>query len=206
MDEPSPREVTQLLRAWGEGDERALGHLTPLVYDELHRAAKRYMARERPGHTLQATALVNEVYLRLVDSARANWQDRAHFFAVCAQMMRRILVDWARSRRAAKRGGEAHPIELETAPEVALEPATDLVALDDALNALAALDQRRSQTVELRFFGGLSVEETAEVLKVSPETVTRDWKLAKSWLRRELSRGGGRETRRKAGKEKASGA
>jgi RNA polymerase sigma-70 factor, ECF subfamily len=206
MDGPHPREVTQLLRAWSEGDERALEHLTPLVYDELHRAAKRYMAHERPGYTLQTTALVNEVYLRLVDSARTSWQDRAHFFAVCAKMMRRILVDWARSRRAAKRGGEARPIELETLPEVALGPATDLVALDDALNALAALDQRRSQMVELRFFGGLSVEETAEVLNVSPETVMRDWKLAKSWLRRELSRGGSRETRRKAGKEKASGA
>lgn len=206
MDERSARDVTQLLRAWGEGDERALEHLTPLVYDELHHAAKRYMAHERAGHTLQTTALVNEVYLRLVDSARTNWQDHAHFFAVCAKMMRRILVDWARSRRAAKRGGEARQIELETVPDVALEPATDLVALDDALNALAALDQRRSQMVELRFFGGLSVEETAEVLKVSPETVMRDWKLAKSWLRRELSRGGGRETRRKAAKEKARGA
>jgi RNA polymerase sigma-70 factor, ECF subfamily len=186
--EPSPREVTQLLRAWGEGDECALERLTPLVYGELRRTAKRYMARERPCHTLQTTALVHEVYLRLVDSARAGWQDRTHFFAVCAQLMRRILVDWARSRRAAKRGGEARPVELEKAPELGMEPGTDLVALDDALKSLAALEPRKSQVVELRFFGGLSVEETAEVLKVSPETVMRDWKLAKSWLRRELSK------------------
>jgi RNA polymerase sigma-70 factor, ECF subfamily len=206
MDDPSPREVTQLLRAWGQGDERALGRLTPLVYNELHRIANRFMAHERPGHTLQTTALVNEVYVRLVDSARASWQDRAHFFAVCAKMMRRILVDWARSRRAAKRGGEAGPVELDRAPELAMEPGTDLVALDDALNALALLDKRKSQTVELRFFGGLSVEETADVLKVSPETVMRDWKLAKSWLRRELSRGAGRETGHGAGKGKANGA
>jgi RNA polymerase sigma-70 factor, ECF subfamily len=188
VDEPSPREVTQLLRAWGEGDECALERLTPLVYGELRRTAKRYMARERPCHTLQTTALVHEVYLRLVDSAWAGWQDRTHFFAVCAQLMRRILVDWARSRRAAKRGGEARPVELEKAPELGMEPGTDLVALDDALKSLAALEPRKSQVVELRFFGGLSVEETAEVLKVSPETVMRDWKLAKSWLRRELSK------------------
>ena len=201
MDEPSPREVTQLLRAWGDGDERALERLTSLVYDELHRTAKHYMAHERPDHTLQATALVSEVYLRLVDSARAKWQDRAHFFAVCAQIMRRILVDWARSRRAAKRAGEARPVE----PEIALEPGADLIALDDALNALALIDQRKSQMVELRFFGGLSVEETAEVLRVSPETVMRDWRLAKSWLRRELSREGVRETSRESTEEKSSG-
>jgi RNA polymerase sigma-70 factor, ECF subfamily len=202
VDELSPRELTQLLRAWGEGDECALERLTPLVYEELRRTAKRYMAHERPGHTLQTTALVNEVYLRLIDSVRTSWQDRAHFFAACAKMMRRILVDWARSRRAAKRGGEVRPLELERASELQMKPGTDLVALDDALKALAALEPRKSQTVELRFFGGLSVEETAEVLKVSPETVMRDWKLAKSWLRRELSRGIGRE----AGKEKANGA
>jgi RNA polymerase sigma-70 factor, ECF subfamily len=202
MDHASPREVTQLLRAWGEGDEHALESLTPLVYDELHRTARRYMARERSGHTLQTTALVNEVYLRLIDSAQTSWQDRTHFFAVCAQMMRRILVDWARSRRAVKRGGEAPPIELDRAPALATDAGPDLVALDDALKALATVDPRKSQMVELRFFGGLSVEETAEVLKVSPETVMRDWKLAKSWLRRELSRKPDREI----GKEKASGA
>jgi RNA polymerase sigma-70 factor, ECF subfamily len=202
MDEPSLRDVRQLLRAWGEGDEYALERLMPLVYDELRRTARRYMAHERPGHTLQTTALVNEVYLRLVDSARTNWQDRTHFFAVCAQVMRRILVDWARARRAAKRGGEIHPPELEQAPELRMQAGTDLVALDDALKALAALEPRKSRVVELRFFGGLSVEETAEVLKVSPDTVMRDWKLAKSWLRRELGRGTGG----KRSKEKASGA
>lgn len=189
MDEPSPREVTQLLRAWDEGGECALERLTPLVYEELHRAARRYMAHERPDHTLQTTALVHEVYLRLVDSACTSWQDRDHFFAVCAQVMRRILVDWARSWRAVKRGGDARPVELEKAPELGMKPGTDLVALDDALKALAALEPRKSRVVELRFFGGLSVEETAAVLKVSNETVMRDWKLAKHWLRRELTQG-----------------
>lgn len=201
-DESSPRQVTQLLRAWGEGDECALDSLMPLVYDELRRTAKRYMTHERPGHTLQTTALVNEVYLRLVDTARTSWHDRAHFFAVCAQMMRRILVDWARSRQAMKRGAGAASLELEEALVVAEAPVAGLVALDEALKALAAVDARKGQTVELRFFGGLSVEETAEVLKVSPETVMRDWKLAKSWLRRELNRRVGRDV----GKEKSSGA
>jgi RNA polymerase sigma factor (TIGR02999 family) len=196
MDGPSPPEVTQLLRAWGNGDERALEGLMPIVYAELRRTARRYMAHERPGHTLQTTALVNEVYLRLVDAPRTSWQDRTHFFAVCAQMMRRILVDWARSRQAAKRGGNARPLELERVPDLAIgEPGTDLVALDDALKALAAMDARKSQVVELRFFGGLSVEETAAALKVSPETVMRDWKLAKAWLRRELSHQTGEDTR-----------
>jgi RNA polymerase sigma factor (TIGR02999 family) len=202
MDEPFPREVTQLLRAWGEGDECALERLTPLVYEELRHTAKRYVGHERPGHTLQTAALVNEVYLRLIDSARASWQDRTHFFAVCAQMMRRILVDWARSRRAAKRGGEGRAVELENASELCMELGTDLVALDDALKTLAGLESRKSQVVELRFFGGLSVEEMAETLKISPETVMRDWKLARSWLRRELSRGMSREP----GEEKAHGA
>ncbi len=192
--EPSPREVTQLLQAWSDGEQGALEKLVPIVYSELHRTAQRYMARERRDHTLQTSALINEAYLRLVDSVKADWQSRAHFFAVCAQVMRRILVDWTRSRRALKRGGDIHPLELEEALAAAQEPGADLVALDDALKALAAVDSRKSQVVELRFFGGLSVEETAGVLNVSSETVLRDWKLAKIWLRRELS------------KEKASGA
>jgi RNA polymerase sigma factor (TIGR02999 family) len=184
----SPQEVTQLLQAWSGGEESAFEKLVPLVYSELHRLARRYMAREQPGHTLQVTALVNEAYLRLVDSPQANWQNRAHFFAVCAQVMRRILVDRARSRRARKRGLGIPALELDEALVVAQGRSTDLVALDDALKDLAALDQRKGQIVELRFFGGLSVEETAEVLKVSKDTVMRDWKLAKSWLRRELNR------------------
>jgi len=159
----------------------------PVVYDELHRLAQRFMANERPGHTLQTTALVNEAYLRLVDSSHSNWEDRAHFFGVCARMMRHILVDLARSRQALKRGSDVPPLELLEASAVVGKAGTDLVAVDDALTALAAVDPRKSQIVELRFFGGLSVKETAEVLKVSEETVLRDWKLAKSWLRRELS-------------------
>jgi RNA polymerase sigma factor (TIGR02999 family) len=183
---PSAHEITRLLQAWSEGDKRALDRLVPLVYEELHRLAHHYMACERSGHTLQTSALLNEAYLRLVDSPKLSWQDRAHFFAVSGQVMRRILVDWARSRQASKRGGEARSLELEEALVVADAPGADFVALDDALKALAALDPRKSEAVELRFFGGLSVEETAEVLKVSPETVMRDWKFAKSWLRREL--------------------
>jgi RNA polymerase sigma factor (TIGR02999 family) len=186
--EASPHEVTQLLQAWSGGEASALDKLAPLVYGELRRMAQRYMAQERPGQTLQATALVNEAYLRLVDSRQANWQNRAHFFAVSAEMMRRILVDRARSRRSQKRGKGTPSLELEEALLVAEGRSADLVALDDALNTLTALDRRKGQVVELRFFGGLSVEETAEVLKVSKETVMRDWKLAKSWLRRELSR------------------
>ena len=187
MEAPSGHDITQLLRAWGDGDQEALRKLTPLVHAELHRAAHRHMVREQPGHTLQTTALVNEVYLRLVDVKKASWQNRAHFFAICARMMRRILIDFARARQYQKRGGEAHHVSLEEALVVPREPGGDLVALDDALNRLAALDPRKSQVVELRFFGGLSVEETAEVLKISPETVMRDWKLAKAWLRRELA-------------------
>jgi RNA polymerase sigma factor (TIGR02999 family) len=184
--EPSAHEITRLLQAWGEGEQSALEQLIPLVYEELHRLAHHYMAHERPGHTLQTSALLNEAYLRLLDSPKPSWQNRAHFFAVSAQVMRRILVDWARSRQALKRGGEARPLELEEALVVSDAPGADFVALDDALKALAAIDPRKSEVVELRFFGGLSVEETAEVLKVSPETVARDWKFAKSWLRREL--------------------
>ena len=186
--EPSAHEVTRLLQAWSEGDQSALDRLIPLVYQELHRLAHHYMARERSGHTFQTTALLNEAYLRLVDSAKPSWQSRTHFFAVSAQVMRRILVDWARSRQALKRGGLEQPLELDEAFVVADAPGADLVGLDDALKALAAIDPRKSEVVELRFFGGLSVEEVAEVLKVSPETVMRDWKFAKSWLRRELSK------------------
>ena len=184
---PRPQQITQLLQAWGDGDEHALDKLLPLVQGELHKLAHRYMARERRGHTLQTTALVNEVYLRLVRARDLPWQDRAHFFAVCAQSMPRILTDYARARRYAKRGGGAQQVSLDEAPVVSRQPRGDLVALDDALNRLATVDERKSRVVELRYFGGLSVEETSEVLKVSPETVMRDWKLAKAWLLRELS-------------------
>jgi len=186
---PSTHEITQLLKAWAAGDDRALEKLTPLVYGELHRMARRCMAGQRSGHPLQTSALVNEVYLQLVDCGRVNWQDRAHFFAVSAQLMRRILIDFARSRGYQKRGGGALHIPLDEAPSLGNEPDPNLVALDDALKALAAIDERKSKVVELRFFGGLSVEETAEVLRVSVETVMRDWRLAKIWLLRELSEG-----------------
>jgi len=186
MKETAGHEITQLLKAWSEGEPTALEKLVPLVYQELQRMARRYMAQERPGHTLQTTALVHEAYVRLVDTAQTSFESRAEFFAVCAQVMRHILVDWARSRQALKRGGRVAPLELDEALAVGEVPGRDLVALDDALKALTAQDPRKGQVVELRFFGGLSVEETATVLKVSPETVMRDWKLAKSWLRREL--------------------
>ncbi len=180
--------VTQLLKAWGAGDAGALEKLTPVVLDELRRMARNYMRRERQGHTLQATALVNEAYLRLVDVAGKNWQDRAHFFAVSAQIMRRILVDAARARGTEKRGGPAPRVNLDDVPVVAAGKARELVALDDALQELAKIDPRKAQVIELRFFGGLSVEETAEVLKISAQSVMRDWKLAKAWMMRELSR------------------
>ena len=186
--EPSTHQVTHLLRAWGEGEQGALDELVPLVYQELHRLARRYMSQERPGHTLQTTALVNEAYLRLVDTTLAGWQNRTHFYAICAQVMRRILVDWARSRQAQKRGAAVAPLELVESLAVAAGPGPDLVALDDALQALSALDSRKGKVVEMRYFGGLSVEETAGALRVSRETVLRDWQFAKSWLRRELSR------------------
>jgi RNA polymerase sigma factor (TIGR02999 family) len=189
MDLPATDEFTQLLKAWTGGDQSALGKLTPLAYEHLHQVARRYMAGERPGHALQTTALVNEVYLRLVDCGQVHWQDRAHFFAVSAQLMRRILIDFARSRGYQKRGGGVVQIPLDEAPSVCDEPDDNLVALDDALQALATIDERKSKVVELRFFGGLSIEETAEVLKVSPETVQRDWRLAKVWLLREMSGG-----------------
>lgn len=180
--------ISNLLKAWSAGDERALERLTPLVYAELHRAAHRYMAGERTEHTLQTTALINELYLRLVDFQKLDWQNRAHFFGVCAQLMRRILVDFSRERCSQKRGGEIARLSLDEELVVSREPQADLVALDDALKALAAIDERKSRVVELRFFGGLDVRETAEVLRVSAETVMRDWKLAKAWLFRELSR------------------
>ena len=173
-----------------QASRQVLGaHPFASVYEELHRLAKRYMAQERPGHTLQATALVNEAYMRLTEVNRMQWQNRAHFFAVSAQMMRRILLDFARQRNRKKRGGEVQRVQLDDALFVSQESGFDLIALDDSLKAMADVDLRMSQIVELRFFGGLSVEETAEVLKVSPQTVTRDWKTAKVWLLRELSAG-----------------
>ena len=187
MTSSSSGEVSQLLQAWKDGDETALEKLMPLVYKELHRMARFYMARESPGHTLQTTALVNEAYVRLVDSAHTNFQNRIHFLAVCAQAMRRILADWGRSRRALKRGGEILMLRLDEALDGAEAEGLDFADLDEALNALAKVDPRKSQVVELRFFGGLNVEETAEVLKVSSDTVLRDWKMAKNWLRCELS-------------------
>lgn len=182
-------EVTQLLLAWGDGDRAALDRLKPLVHAELRRLAGHYLAGERHGHTLQATALVNEAYLRLVDSGARQWQNRAHFFGVAAQMMRQVLVDHARSRNYLKRGGGAQQVTFDEGLIVSDERAADIVALDDALLALDKLDERKSRIVELRFFGGLSIEETAEVLQVSPGTVMRDWTLAKAWLRREMSKG-----------------
>ena len=189
MAVPSTHEVTQLLKAWTTGDEQALEKLTPLVYEQLHRVARHYMAGQRSGNILQTTALVNEVYLQLVDCGQMNWQDRAHFFAMSATLMRRVLIDFARSHGSQKRGGAALHISLDEAPSVGTEPDPNLLALDDALKALSAIDERGSKVVELRFFGGLSIKETAEVLKVSPETVQRDWRLAKIWLLRELTEG-----------------
>jgi RNA polymerase sigma factor (TIGR02999 family) len=183
---PSPGAVTSLLRAWGDGDDGALEQLTPLVEAELRRLARGYMRRERPGHTLQTTALVNEAFLRLTEARSVRWQDRAHFLAISARLMRRVLVDHARSRGYRKRGGGAQRVTLDEAHVVAAEPEVDLVALDRVLESLAVVDARKSKVIELRFFGGLSVEETAEVLGVSPDTVKRDWRLARLWLLREL--------------------
>jgi RNA polymerase sigma factor (TIGR02999 family) len=188
MQTHSPQEITRLLVAWGDGDQSALEKLAPLVQSELHRLAHHYMGRERPGHTLQTSALVNEAYIRLIDWKNVRWQNRAHFFAVSAQLMRRILVDFARDRQYLKRGGGALRVSLAEANEFSRERDADLVALDEALRALAEVDQRKGQVVELRFFGGLSVKEVAEVLKVSEESVVRDWRLAKVWLLRELGR------------------
>lgn len=192
MAAPPSSEITSLLLAWSQGNADALHKLVPLVYQELHRLAHRYMRAEDPDHSLQTTALINEVYLRLVHGTPPQWQSRAHFFAVCAQVMRRILVDFARSRRYLKRGGGARPVSLEEAPAFVAGPSRDFLALDEALNALAAVEPRKSRVVELRFFGGLTVEETAEVLQVSPDTVLRDWRLAKAWLRREMKKASSR--------------
>ena len=187
MTSLAPREnVTQMLVNWGGGDADAAARLMPLVYDELRQLAQKYLHRERPDHTLQATGLVHEAYLRLVDQTAATWQNRAHFFGVAAAVMRRILVDYARSHRAEKRGGTREKIILDEAAMPAAERSVDLIALDDALKDLVTFDPRQSQIVELRFFGGLSIEEVAEVLEVSPRTVKREWRLAKAWLRREV--------------------
>jgi RNA polymerase sigma factor (TIGR02999 family) len=186
-------EITKLLKAWRQGDSGALDRLTPLVYEQLRRLARGYVRKEHPGQTLQATAVVNEAFLRLIDARDVDWHDRAHFFAVCARIMRRILVDAARERAALKRGGQAGRVQHSTAVNLDLlpvpgsDPRSQLCALDDALNALARMDPRRAQVIELRFFGGLTVEETGEVLKISPQSVMRDWKLARAWLARELS-------------------
>jgi RNA polymerase sigma-70 factor, ECF subfamily len=185
---PPQEEVTKLLQAWTEGNRTALDKLTPIVYNELRRVARYYMSRERSDHMLQATALVHEAYMRLVDNTRVHWQNRAHFFAVSAQLMRRILLDHAR-RRNLKRGARFEHVSIEQAGLVSGNPGSDLVALDDALRALANIDDRKARVVELRFFGGLSVEETAEVLKISSITVMRDWNTARIWLYRELKRG-----------------
>ena len=185
VDVPS-HDVTRLLVRWKDGDEAALQQLVPIVHEELRRLARRQMAGERPGHTLQPTALVNEAYLRLVNLKQIQWQNRVHFFSMAARLMRRVLVDFARSRGYQKRGGDATRVSFSQALSVAEDQTTDVVALHDALEALAAIDERKSRVVELRFFGGLSVEETAEVLNVSRETVKRDWTFAKMWLLRQL--------------------
>lgn len=185
--EDKTSETTELLRAWAEGDRRALERLTPRVYRTLRRIAGRQLQNERAGDSMQATALVHEAYLELVDITNVNWQHRAHFFAVSAQIMRHILLDRARRRLADKRGGDAEHLNLDELPDVGGSRARELIALDDALNSLNGVDSRKARVVELRFFGGLSVEETAAVLAVSPETVMRDWKFARSWLQAELS-------------------
>jgi RNA polymerase sigma factor (TIGR02999 family) len=187
MEKASERSVTQLLLAWGEGEDGALEALTPIVYDELRRLARRSLAGEQSAPTLQATALVHEAFLRLVDVRRVQWKNRAHFYAMAAKLMRRVLVDLARTRLAQKRGGRAKKITLDDALLVSDAHRGQIVAIDDALHELARVDARKAQVVELRFFGGLSVDESAEVLKVSPETIMRDWKMAKAWLLRELS-------------------
>lgn len=188
-EENQTSETTQLLRAWADGDRGALERLTPRVYRTLRRIAGYQMQYERDGHSMQATALVHEAYLELIDVTNVNWQHRAHFFAVSAQIMRHILLDRARRRMAAKRGGTAERVNLDELPDLSGVRASELIALEDALNALAEKDQRKARVVELRFFGGLSVEETAQVLAISPETVMRDWKFARSWLQAEMSNG-----------------
>ena len=189
MTDPSRslHEITQLLTEWSDGNQTALDKLYPLVYDELHRMARRYMNREPKGHTLQTTALINEAYVRLVDQKHVHWANRAHFFAISAQIMRRILIDHARRHAYAKRGGGAEKISLDETAIVAKERSSDLLVLDEALNRLAEIDPRRGQVVELRYFGGLNNEEIAGVLKISENTVTRDWNMARAWLYQELS-------------------
>jgi RNA polymerase sigma factor (TIGR02999 family) len=189
MKRQPPGEVTGLLRAWNGGDEAALQRLTELVYQDLHRAAHGYMRGERAPHTLQTTALIHEVYLRLIGVQQISWQGRTHFLAVCARLMRRVLIDFARERTYQKRGGGAVHVSLDEALTVSSQPDPGLLVIDEALTSLAAVDARKAQVVELRFFGGLTVEETAEALAVSCETVMRDWKLAKTWLLREICRG-----------------
>jgi RNA polymerase sigma factor (TIGR02999 family) len=186
MQPQSSKEITQLLVAWSEGDESALNQLAPIIHSELHRLAHHYMRRERPGHLLQTSALVNEAYVRLIDWKNVRWQNRAHFFGVAAQLMRRILVDFARDRQYLKRGGDALQVSLSEAASFVVQRSADFVALDEALNALAEMDPRKVQVVEMRFFAGLSVDEVAELLNVSKETVMRDWRLAKVWLLRQL--------------------
>ena len=186
---PSPNEVTRLLLNWNNGDRAALDQLVPLVYDELRRLAHHYMRQERDGHTLQTTALVNEAYVRLIDQHSVQWQDRAHFFAIAAKMMRRILVDYARSRRYAKRGGEARQVSFDESAIMSPEKGAEMVAVDEALNDLATRDARKSKIVELRFFGGLNIEETAEVMGISPTTVQREWRSAKAWLYQAITQG-----------------
>jgi RNA polymerase sigma-70 factor (ECF subfamily) len=185
---PAHQNVTQLLIGWSRGDKEALDQLVPLVYDELRRQASRYLRRERPGHTLQTTALINEAYLRLIDQKSVRWQNRAQFFGIAAQLMRRILVDHARTKHRAKRGGSGIRVSLSDAIAVTKDSDTDLVELDEALNRLAGIDPQQSKIVELRFFSGLNVEETAAALNISPATVKRDWRVAKAWLHREINR------------------
>jgi RNA polymerase sigma factor (TIGR02999 family) len=187
MPTPASHEVTQLLKAWCEGDLTALDRLMPLVYGELRRIAGHYMRRERAGHTLQTTALINEAYVRLVDASQIRWQNRAHFLGISARLMRQILVDFARERGYQKRGGGMHQLSFDEALKIGQQRDEDLVALDEALSALAQVDQRKSQVVEMRFFGGLSEKEIAETLRVSPETIRRDWRMAKAWLLQWLS-------------------
>lgn len=189
MDSSAPADVTQLLIAWSHGDQVARERLMSVVYEELHRLARRYMRNESPGHTLQTSALVNEAFIRLVDQRNVHWQNRSHFFGIAAQMMRRILVDYARSRNFAKRGGGAVKLSLEEGLIVSDERTEQVVAVHEALEGLAKIDPRQAQIVELKFFGGLSNEEAAAVLSVSPGTVARDWTMAKAWLRREITKG-----------------
>lgn len=187
---PRQHEITQLLAEWSDGNQSALDHLYPLVYDELHRLARRYMSREKKGHTLQTTALINEAYVRLVDQKNVHWANRSHFFAISAQIMRRILIDHARRHRYAKRGGGARQVSLEEVAAITPDPGGELLRLDEALKSLAEMDPRRSQVVELRYFGGLNNEEIAGVLHISENTVTRDWNMARAWLYQQLTGSG----------------